>query len=60
MRTAVSASSASTRQNTCRLARLPVHTCERGIVRSMQPGEDWLWCYTDQTLVTPPPGGSAS
>jgi hypothetical protein len=29
------------------------------IVRSMQPGEDWLWCYTDQTLVQAPAGGSA-
>jgi Zn-finger in ubiquitin-hydrolases and other protein len=29
------------------------------IVRSMQPGEDWLWCYTDQTLVQPPAGGPA-
>jgi Zn-finger in ubiquitin-hydrolases and other protein len=29
------------------------------IVRSMQPGEDWLWCYTDQTLVQPPAGGLA-
>ena len=26
------------------------------IVRSMEPGEDWLWCYTDQTLVQPPAG----
>jgi hypothetical protein len=23
----------------------------------MQPGEDWLWCYTDQTLVRAPAGG---
>jgi hypothetical protein len=29
------------------------------IVRSMEPGEDWLWCYTDQTLVQPPAGGPA-
>jgi hypothetical protein len=21
------------------------------IVRSLQPGEDWLWCYADQTLI---------
>jgi hypothetical protein len=26
---------------------VPVHQ----IVRSMEPGEDWLWCYTDETLV---------
>jgi Zn-finger in ubiquitin-hydrolases and other protein len=24
------------------------------IVRSMQPGEDWLWCYADQTLLEAP------
>lgn len=24
------------------------------IVRSMQPGENWLWCYTDQTLLEAP------
>jgi hypothetical protein len=24
------------------------------IARSMEPGEDWLWCYTDQTLVEVP------
>jgi hypothetical protein len=30
------------------------------IVRSMQPGEDWLWCYTDQTLVQAPAGGPTS
>ena len=30
------------------------------IVRSMEPGEDWLWCYTDQTLVKPPAGDTAS
>jgi monovalent cation:H+ antiporter-2, CPA2 family len=29
------------------------------IVRSMEPGEDWLWYYTDQTLVQPPAGGPA-
>ena len=29
------------------------------LVRSMQPGEDWLWCYTDQTLVQAPADGPA-
>jgi hypothetical protein len=37
------------------------HAPTHQIVRSMQPGEDWLWCYTDQTLVQAPesrrPGG---
>jgi Zn-finger in ubiquitin-hydrolases and other protein len=23
------------------------------IITSLQPGEDWSWCYVDQTLVTP-------
>ena len=27
------------------------------IVRSMEPGEDWLWCFTDETLVDAPRGG---
>jgi Zn-finger in ubiquitin-hydrolases and other protein len=30
------------------------HAPTHQIVRSMQPGEDWLWCYTDQTLVQAP------
>jgi hypothetical protein len=25
----------------------------------MEPGEDWLWCYTDRTLVQAPAGGPA-
>ena len=30
------------------------------IVRSMEPGEDWLWCYTDETLMQAPgPKGTA-
>jgi hypothetical protein len=29
------------------------------IVRSMEPDEDWLWCYTDQTLVQAAAGGPA-
>jgi len=24
------------------------------IARSLEPGEDWMWCYVDETLVTPP------
>jgi hypothetical protein len=23
------------------------------IIRSVEPGEDWPWCYPDQTLVAP-------
>ena len=37
--------------------RAPVHQ----IVRSMESGEDWLWCYTDETLVQDPgPKGAAT
>lgn len=24
------------------------------IVRSKEPGEDWLWCYVDETFPVPP------
>ena len=24
------------------------------IVRSFEPGEDWLWCYVDETFPVPP------
>src|SRR6266487_2885166 len=30
------------------------HAPGHQIVRSMQPGEHWLWCYTDQTLLDAP------
>jgi hypothetical protein len=33
------------------------HAPTHQIVRSMEPGEDWLWCYTDQTLLQAPAGG---
>lgn len=23
------------------------------IVRSLQPGEDWIWCYVDQVMMEP-------
>ena len=35
------------------------HAPAHQIVRSMEPGEDWLWCYTDQTLVQAPTAGPA-
>jgi uncharacterized UBP type Zn finger protein len=31
-----------------------VHAAGHPIVKSLQPGEDWLWCYADQTFVTLP------
>jgi len=30
------------------------HAPMHQIARSMEPGEDWLWCYSDQTLVGRP------
>ena len=32
-----------------------VHAPEHQIVQSMEPGEDWLWCYTDDTFIPAPP-----
>ena len=30
------------------------HAPDHQIVRSMEPGEDWIWCYTDETLMPAP------
>jgi hypothetical protein len=30
------------------------HAPEHQIVQSLEAGEDWLWCYTDETLVQKP------
>ena len=29
------------------------------VVRSLQPGEDWGWCYVDEVTLTPAPGAIA-
>ncbi|HET7019026.1 MAG TPA: UBP-type zinc finger domain-containing protein [Streptosporangiaceae bacterium] len=29
------------------------HAPMHQIIWSVEPGEDWLWCYADQTLVAP-------
>jgi len=29
------------------------HAPMHQIIRSVEPGEGWLWCYPDQTLVAP-------
>jgi uncharacterized UBP type Zn finger protein len=37
------------------------HATAHPIVRSFEPGEDWFWCYIDQTmfvLADAPPGAS--
>jgi monovalent cation:H+ antiporter-2, CPA2 family len=36
------------------------HSPTHQVVRSMEPGEDWLWCDTDQTLVQAPAPGPTS
>jgi monovalent cation:H+ antiporter-2, CPA2 family len=41
-----------------RHARLHFHTTGHPIVRSLEPGEDWLWCYVDEVFIemeTAPP-----
>ena len=32
------------------------HATEIGhqVARSLEPGEDWMWCFADEILVTPP------
>ena len=30
------------------------HAPEHQIVQSLEPGEDWLWCYTDELMVSAP------
>jgi hypothetical protein len=32
-------------------ARLHAHAAGHPIVQSFQPGEDWRWCYVDETYV---------
>jgi hypothetical protein len=34
-----------------RHARRHAHTAGHPIVRSYEPGEDWRWCYVDETFV---------
>ena len=29
------------------------HATKHPIIRSFQPGEDWRWCYVDETLLEP-------
>jgi hypothetical protein len=35
------------------------HVPTHQIARSMEPGEDWLWCYTDEVLIEPAGGPGA-
>lgn len=29
------------------------HETGHPIIRSAEPGEDWMWCYVDETLLSP-------
>jgi uncharacterized UBP type Zn finger protein len=31
------------------------HRSQHPIVRSLEPGEDWSWCYADQLMFEPAP-----
>lgn len=30
------------------------HAVKHPLVRSIEPGEDWVWCYADETSPEPP------
>jgi hypothetical protein len=34
-----------------RHARAHAHTVEHPIVQSIEPGENWRWCYVDENYV---------
>ena len=36
-----------------RHARKHVHESGHPIVQSLEPGEDWIWCYVDQVAFEP-------
>lgn len=44
-----------------RHARFHFDTTNHPIVRSLEPGEHWLWCYADEMIIemeaVPPAGG---
>jgi uncharacterized UBP type Zn finger protein len=35
-------------------ATLHARTSDHPIIRSLEPGEDWCWCYTDQLVMRIP------
>jgi hypothetical protein len=35
-------------------AHAHAHELDHQIARSVEPGEDWLWCYADELIVTAP------
>jgi len=38
-------------QSPNRHATAHFHATEHAIIRSLEPGEDWRWCYVDEMLV---------
>ena len=34
-------------------ARKHFHIAKHPIIKSFQPGEDWMWCYVDDAYVSP-------
>ena len=34
------------------------HHTQHPLVRSLEPGESWMWCYVDQDIVGDVPGGA--
>ncbi len=33
------------------------HASGHPLLRSLQPGDSWIWCYVDQTVITDHPAG---
>jgi uncharacterized UBP type Zn finger protein len=31
------------------------HRTDHPVIRSLQPGEDWGWCYVDELMIEPAP-----
>ena len=31
------------------------HASRHPVIKSLQPGEDWGWCYLDETMIEPAP-----
>ncbi len=29
------------------------HTSDHPVVKSFEPGEDWIWCYVDEVVMLP-------
>jgi len=29
------------------------HGTQHALIQSFEPGEDWIWCFADQTIISP-------